>query len=123
MIIDLLRGDIVIYSVMRELIKAYHLGLGVSPRTISQVYGVKLELIYEYLEQLYRMEIVKRIDNTYEITEKKIIEAFRSLLKLEAKKLRLSIEERILYLEIPDTMYYIASIPSEVLTEKHLRFL
>lgn len=123
MIIDLLRGDIVVYSVMRELIKAYYLGLGVSPKTVSQVYDIEPELVYGYLEQLYRIEVVEKIDNTYKIVEGRVIEAFRSLLELEVEKLGLSVEKRILYLEIPDTMYYIVSLPSEYLGEEPLTAL
>jgi len=113
-VLTLLRGDRVVYSVLRELVKAYRLGLGVSARAISKVYGVRPASVYEYLGKLESESLVVRNGKEYILVDERIAEAVHRLLELEAEALGYSGGEFVLYTKVPDVTYYIASPPSKV---------
>jgi len=117
-LLALLRGDMVVYSILRELAKAYRLGLGVSARAISRVYGVRPASVYDYLGRLKKEGLVIRRDREYVLVNKRIADAVHTLLELEAEALGYSGGEFVLYTRMPDTAYYIASPPSKVFAPK-----
>jgi len=117
-LLALLRGDRVVYSVLRELAKARKLGLGVSAGAISRIYGVRSASVYDYLSRLENERLVVRKGREYVLVDEKIAEAVRALLELEAEALGYSGGEFVLYTKVPDLMYYVASPPSKVFTLK-----
>jgi len=117
-VLTLLRGDKVAYSVLRELAKGYRLGLGISVRTISKVYGVRPASVYDYLGRLENERLVVRKGGEYMLTDERVAKSVRTLLELEAETLGYSGGEFVLYTKVPDVAYYIASAPSKVFTVK-----
>jgi len=115
----LLRGDRVVYSVLRELVKAHGLGLGVSARTISLVYGVRPASVYEYHGKLEAEGLVVSNGKEYVLTNRRVAEAVSALLKAEAEALGYSGGEFVLYTKVPDTAYYVSAPPSKVFAPKH----
>jgi len=113
-----LRDDRVVYSVLRELVKAHKLGLGVSAGAISRVYGVRPASVYEYLGKLEAESLVIRKGREYMLVNERIVEAVHTLLEVEAGMLGYSGGELVLYTKVPDTAYYIASAPSKVFASK-----
>jgi len=116
--LTLLKGNKVVYSVLRELTKVYRLGLGVTARAISRIYRVRPASVYEYLDKLEEEGLVIRKGKEYILDDERVAEAIYTLLELEARTLGYSDGEFVLYTKVPDTMYYIASPPSKVLTLK-----
>jgi len=117
-LLTLLRGDRVAYSVLRELAKAYQLGLGVSARAISRVYGVRPASVYDYFNKLEEQGIVTRRGREYALTDRRIAEAVHTLLESEARALGYSGGELVLYTKVPDTAYYVSSAPGKVFAPK-----
>jgi len=117
-ILTLLRGDKIVYSVLRELVKAYWLDLGVSTRMISRVYNVRPASVYEYLGKLETEGLVVRNGKEYVLTNRRIAEAVSALLEVEARALGYDDGELALYTKVPDTMYYVASAPGKVFAPK-----
>jgi len=117
-LLALLRGDKVIYSVLRELAKTHKLGLGVSARTISRVYKVRSTSVYDYLNKLKGEGLVTRRGREYVLVNERVAEAVHTLLEVEAGMLGYSGGEFVLYTKVPDTAYYIASAPSKVFAPK-----
>jgi len=113
-VLTLLRGDRVVYSVLRELAKAHRLGLGVSARAISRIYGVRSASVYEYLNRLEAEGLVVRKGREYVLTDGRVAETIRTLLEVEAEALGYSGGEFVFYTKVPDTMYYVASPPGKV---------
>jgi len=116
--LTLLKGNKVAYSVLRELTKVYRLGLGVTARAISRIYRIRPASVYEYLDKLEEEGLVIRNGKEYMLVDERVAEAIYTLLELEARTLGYSGGEFVLYTEVPDTMYYIASSPSKVFTLK-----
>jgi len=118
LMLALLRGDRVVYSVLRELAKARKLGLSVSARAISRVYGVRPASVYNYLGRLENEHLVVRKGREYILVDERIAEAVYTLLELEAEVLVYSGGEFVLYTKVPDTAYYISSAPGKVFAPK-----
>jgi len=117
-LLTLLRGDKIVYSALRELAKAYQLGLGVSARAVSRIYEVRPASIYDYLNKLEGEGVVVRNNKEYVLVDERIAEAVSALLEAEAKALGYSDGSFVLYTKVPDTMYYIVSPPNKVFASK-----
>lgn len=116
--LSILRNNKVAYAVLRELVKGYKLGLGVSARAVSRIYGVRPASVYEYLETLKASSLVVKVGKEYKLVSNVVAETFTTILKAEATTLKLGDAERILYLVLPDTRYYIASISPKAFTTR-----
>ena len=105
-----LNGDRVAYAVLRELSKAYFLGVGVSVRAVSRVYGVRPGSAYGYLRKLGEEGVAVKEGASVRLRSPAVARAFMEVLEAEAERLGLGEAERVLYLRVPDTLYYVATV-------------